>query len=387
MNTLLRLAFLVVTWLAWSGSAEAAACRLTADACDQGQAFAAAWSGAALEDRRAQIALSCPGGIRVDIVTANTNSYSVQGTCLTAGGGFGGTIATGTTFAGSCAARPMQTGWVYDASAGGDQAKCYEGCKYTGALDAGSPTGASYGATGTTCKAADFPAPIADADGDGVPDPDDAFPTDPNESVDTDGDGVGDNADFAPEDPTDGQDTPGEEDGDDEGDNQASGGGDCNAPPTCSGDGIQCAQLHTQWMIMCKGARVTGTPEICEASYTCEGDAGQCTEIALLRKTACAIDGIGTGGGGSDAAQELVDGLQGGPTDQPGFNPMGIWDSGADDVDPDASGFGLSRACPSPPTVMGKTIDFGGMCDLGAMIAALVLLMGWAHFAYAFTGD
>ena len=34
-----------------------------------------------------------------------------------------------------------------------------------------------------------------DSDGDGVPDEDDAFPNDPNESVDTDGDGIGNNAD------------------------------------------------------------------------------------------------------------------------------------------------------------------------------------------------
>lgn len=37
-----------------------------------------------------------------------------------------------------------------------------------------------------------------DGDGDGVPDVDDAFPEDPDESKDTDGDGVGDNADLAP---------------------------------------------------------------------------------------------------------------------------------------------------------------------------------------------
>lgn len=37
-----------------------------------------------------------------------------------------------------------------------------------------------------------------DGDGDGVPDKDDAFPNDPDESKDTDGDGVGDNADLAP---------------------------------------------------------------------------------------------------------------------------------------------------------------------------------------------
>jgi hypothetical protein len=37
-----------------------------------------------------------------------------------------------------------------------------------------------------------------DSDGDGVPDIDDQFPDDPDESKDADGDGIGDNADFAP---------------------------------------------------------------------------------------------------------------------------------------------------------------------------------------------
>jgi hypothetical protein len=36
---------------------------------------------------------------------------------------------------------------------------------------------------------------VGDADGDGVPDDEDAFPNDPNEQVDTDGDGTGNNAD------------------------------------------------------------------------------------------------------------------------------------------------------------------------------------------------
>ena len=56
---------------------------------------------------------------------------------------------------------------------------------------------------------------ISDADGDGVPDDQDAFPNDPNESVDTDGDGVGDNGDAFPNDANESADT----DGDDTGDN------------------------------------------------------------------------------------------------------------------------------------------------------------------------
>lgn len=53
---------------------------------------------------------------------------------------------------------------------------------------------------------------VADADGDGVPDGEDAFPNDPSESVDTDGDGIGDNADT-----------------DDDNDNVADGEDDCPA--------------------------------------------------------------------------------------------------------------------------------------------------------------
>lgn len=51
---------------------------------------------------------------------------------------------------------------------------------------------------------------IIDSDGDGVPDPDDAFPEDPTESEDSDGDGVGDNGDVFPGDPTESRDTDGD---------------------------------------------------------------------------------------------------------------------------------------------------------------------------------
>jgi hypothetical protein len=41
-----------------------------------------------------------------------------------------------------------------------------------------------------------YSVPFVDSDGDGVPDGQDAFPFDPNESTDTDGDGIGNNADL-----------------------------------------------------------------------------------------------------------------------------------------------------------------------------------------------
>ena len=64
-----------------------------------------------------------------------------------------------------------------------------------------------------------------DADGDGTPDDEDAFPNDPNETVDTDGDGVGDNGDVFPNDPNESSDA----DGDGVGD---------NADPDDDGNGL-----------------------------------------------------------------------------------------------------------------------------------------------------
>lgn len=80
--------------------------------------------------------------------------------------------------------------------------------------------------------------PLADYDGDGVPDPDDSFPQDPTEWADLDGDGIGDNSDDDidgdgfpneqdrfPRDPAEWRDTDGDGIGD-------------NADPDIDGDGV-----------------------------------------------------------------------------------------------------------------------------------------------------
>ena len=77
---------------------------------------------------------------------------------------------------------------------------------------------------GQTVQVARNADPDLDSDGDGVPDSEDAFPNDPNETTDSDGDGVGDNGDAFPNDPNETQDT----DNDGVGD---------NADPTPYGDG------------------------------------------------------------------------------------------------------------------------------------------------------
>lgn len=66
---------------------------------------------------------------------------------------------------------------------------------YVPAAGAAAPTACPAGYTSEVGAIACFP---VDTDGDGVPDIDDAFPTDPSEWADSDGDGVGDNGDAFP---------------------------------------------------------------------------------------------------------------------------------------------------------------------------------------------
>ncbi len=73
-----------------------------------------------------------------------------------------------------------------------------------------------------------------DDDNDGVPDINDAFPYNPNESVDSDGDGVGDNADVFPNDPTESVDS----DNDGVGDNADAFPNNPNETADSDGDGV-----------------------------------------------------------------------------------------------------------------------------------------------------
>ena len=286
----------------------------------------------------------------------------------------------------TCYTRPPEYNWQWGGQF--ENGTCYNGCTYLPTIDLDSGD-SYYSTTGSTCTSEDHPEPRLDTDNDGVPDDEDAFPNDPNESADSDGDGIGDNADFSPNDPTDGSDEPGEEDGDDEGDNTASGGGDCKAPPSCKGDGIQCNQLFQQWQIRCSGATVTGDPTNCSSGYSCSGDSVQCATVALLRKTACATAGNGDGGTGGtpgdangNGVADVLEGSGAGDTGDPGESDnvtrFGI---GVDASLLDQENIFGGGSCPTPPslTIMGKTIsgsDFPYWCQAMAILRALILIFG-----------
>lgn len=368
-----RLAYVLVAMLlAWLGLGKA-------HAMDQGEAYAEVIR--VLNEKCAEYAFAGATQISDIVWTQNGEygTYAAQAAC-TAGGSFQGTMTAAASFSGTCAQRPNEYGWVSNAQL---NTVCERGCFYESTLDVS--TGQKwYAASGDTCSTGDAPLPAKDSDGDGVPDGEDAFPLDPNESKDSDGDGIGDNADTAPNDPTNGDD---KQDGDEK-DNQASGGGDCGAPPSCTGDAIACNTNWQVWRLRCTGSgTVTGDPTNCGAGYSCSGDTIQCAQVALLRVQACK----GSEGSGSEPGQGSDEGQ---PDWTKGAEPARDADNGENE--PSAVqrwGIPLSPSlldreeifgagsCPVLPSfkIMGVTInpsDFTWWCTLVSVMRAAVLLMG-----------
>lgn len=130
------------------------------------------------------------------------------------------------------------------------------------------------------------------------------------------------------------------------------------------------------------GGTVTGGLD-CNASPSCSGDAVQCAIVRQSWETRCAAQRT------ADVTQSLKDQLtQPGPTDD-GETPE-VWAEadGADMVSMlDDAGFGWSRSCPQLPTVsiMGRSISAdptGDACDFLQLLANLILMAGFAHAGY-----
>lgn len=275
-----------------------------------------------------------------------------------------------------CADRPDQVnGWYVDQDPNTSNNVCNDGCAmdYSLTIDVDGSVSNVWSASGATCTTTDNPAPRVDTDGDGTPDDEDAFPNDPNEDTDTDGDGVGDNTDPNPTDPTDGAD-----DGSgDESDNIASGGGTCAAAPTCSGDGIQCAQLYQQWRIRCASegqhTNVAGAGGSCSTALVCNGDPIQCAQLRETRAARCS------------ATQDPDD-----PQDPDSPSTSGDETASSSDLDVlrerqigvadlDDSGW-LARSCPAIPTFnlgpLGTfSPQFEGWCQLLDVLGGLLMLV------------
>lgn len=107
----------------------------------------------------------------------------------------------------------------------------------------------------------------------------------------------------------------------------ASGGADCDAPPSCSGDPVNCAVLDQTWRNRCSANGHKLTDGGCGTdggvlSFTCSGDSVMCKQALLLKEAAChsesdrlALDLDNADGGGDDDGFQLSD-LWASPTGQ-----------------------------------------------------------------------
>lgn len=380
---------------------------------DQGQAYAGCVASLAIAGAHAG---ATPNGCTLEAAgttnsrydcRVNTPTHGVSGCNFWHGG-----TETNHNFphAQLCSTRSNQFGWMTPPNQGG---VCSQGCEYilTAEMD-----GTKYHSpTGAVCDTAEMAEPQIDTDGDGVADEDDAFPNDPNESADSDGDGIGDNADVAPDDATDGAD-----DGEgDESDNTASGGGTCEAPPSCQGDGVACNTNFQVWKTRCAteglGGKITGDPTNCNAGYTCTNNAVGCAQIAVMRAQHCSGNGPGDGpgngtvsggtscstpyvctGGDPIACASLREqhklrcdmhsnpgddewGFQGEPGEY-----FGVSESGSDVIDGiDAAGWLSGGTCPLQTGAI-SAFDLPGdvvelTCGALAALGVIVLMLSWLH--------
>lgn len=177
----------------------------------------------------------------------------------------------------------------------------------------------------------------------------------------------------------------------------ASGGDECDAPPSCSGNAIQCIQVKIQWRIDCNTRRqVNINGGTCEAVPICTGKGCNAMEYAQLMqqwRATCALEKLAKKegddqGDGPDAnGNGVPDALEGtgdvadagdGAADVAGTKKFGIGVSTSLLNQENIFGGG---SCPQPPTfkLMGQTIsgsDFPYWCQAMAILRALILLWG-----------
>lgn len=190
---------------------------------------------------------------------------------------------------------------------------------------------------------------------------------------------------------------PDSEEGEDDPDkDSASGGENCNAPPSCNGNPIMCLQLRTQWRIDCNTRRdrnVTGGS--CGAMPVCVGqdcDAQEHAQLIQQWKAACALDKLAnrTGDGGGDDGQQPEWTKVGGMNQDPGAGAtsgdapkLNVIKMSTDSLD--QSGFG-GGSCIGFAAGGGSGISSGFMqtlasppplwCNFIAMVKAVFILVG-----------
>lgn len=407
---MLRLSLILIVLLfVYSPESQAIACQtndyaLKPGNCTQGQAYQACQSAIATGRAR---------GLPVSVACASNGNPGYSGACgttsnptsqLTCNGdtGFFFNYVAGTT----CASQTPITGFgnFYPAN-DGDQ-RCNNGCIQTVAEDADSFTLTN---TGGLCAAETYgpsncPANYAwsqqfktcsplppDADGDGIPDSEDEWPTDPDRAADSDQDGVANGFDKFPNDPTEAFDSDNDGIGDNsdindqdaingkdlgagnETNNTSTGGGSCNSPPVSTGEAITAQIAYQAWATRC--AQEAGNEKLDAIKNAIQAQGS--LDVTVNPTVNVTVEG--SGGTGSTISGDVsgmsldegVTGVTGGSGN--------VQDNVIDDAEFDSSGFlGGDRSCPEFPVldVMGATLDFNvpHLCTFFEIGASLVLL-------------
>ncbi|WP_217631892.1 thrombospondin type 3 repeat-containing protein [Thiohalomonas denitrificans] len=228
------------------------------------------------------------------------------------------------------------------------------------------------------------PDETTDTDGDGVGDNADQFPEDPNETTDTDGDGVGDNADQFPEDPNETTDTDGDglgdnadTDRDNDGvpdgsdafpddptewaDTDGDGIGD-NADTDANNDGIEDSEEEPP-------AEGEVTFNGCDSAPVCTGDDIACGQLQMAWEIRCGVDEI------FGAPDEAVAALATLETDDSRYSEIDV----SDMLVTDGGWLGDTASCPPARTVdvLGADVRFSfqPLCDLAGWLSALVMMI------------
>ncbi|MEG3191616.1 hypothetical protein [Lysobacter sp. D1-1-M9] len=192
----------------------------------------------------------------------------------------------------------------------------------------------------------------------------------------------------------------GEPDPDDPANKSFSGGDQCDAPPSCSGDPIMCGQARIQWRIDCntrKNRNISGGA--CDSAPVCTGENCDAMEYASLLqqwRTTCHLeklagsgegDGEGQGscGAGDADCNGIADDLEGGTGEGQGEPGLGTDDGGAGWAQVDQAGWLGGGSCPGLPvfTISGQTFDLSETpCEQGGLLANLFLTAALAAAAF-----
>ena len=315
-----------------------------------------------------------------------------------------------------CSKQPDQPDWRSPGTNGGPGGLapvCKDGCVYEYFIGVGSDS--AYSPTGGFCKKGEHPEPTDKPD---EPDPDDQCKEgDTRPECEKPDDCV--TNDPRPECKKDDDDD--DDDGGD-GDGESSGGGEtCAAPPTCSGNPIQCNQLFQQWKIRCQaeklGGSVTGNPADCSTGFSCKDNPVQCAQLAVARQQLCAGGGGGDGHGtltGNGTCDQQYVCTGGDPVscaqlkqahalrctldkllvEGDGENDMGENNkpsdfigisTGLDTSHLDANGWLGAGQCPAASNAVLQSMGIGGidaLCNGASVLAAYVLILGWLHASW-----